>query len=97
MSCCYILYSPSLNSFYTGMTQDFPERLKKHNLHLYGSTYTAKANDWEVFIIIGCNSLSQASLIEKHIKAMKSRTYIQNLKKYPEMVLKLLEKYSSSL
>jgi len=32
--------------------------------------------------------------IEGHIKGMKSKNYIVNLAKYPEMVTKLLEKYS---
>jgi putative endonuclease len=32
--------------------------------------------------------------IERHIKKMKSKKYIQNLKKYPEMVEKLLIKNS---
>ena len=32
--------------------------------------------------------------VEEHIKSMKSKKYIQNLKKYPEMVEKLKDKYS---
>jgi hypothetical protein len=45
MGFCYILYSPSLNSYYIEMTtENVEERLKKYNLHLYGSKYTSKAN-----------------------------------------------------
>jgi putative endonuclease len=33
-------------------------------------------------------------MIEEHIKKMKSKVYIQNLKKYPDMVKKLIAKYS---
>jgi putative endonuclease len=35
-------------------------------------------------------------LIEKHIKAMKSKKYIENLIKYPEMSVKLLQKYETT-
>ena len=49
--------------------------------------------DWNLFLIIDCESKSQALQIEKHIKKMKSKTYIENLAKYPEMVIKLKEKY----
>jgi len=35
-----------------------------------------------------------AGKIEIHIKKMKSKKYIQDLKKYPEIAQKLLKKYS---
>ncbi|PXY38851.1 excinuclease ABC subunit C, partial [Flavobacterium cheongpyeongense] len=35
----------------------------------------------------------QALAIEKHIKDMKSKIYIENLLRYPEVINKLLEKY----
>lgn len=38
--------------------------------------------------------MTQAMQVEKHIKSMKSRIYIENLKRYPEMIIKLIEKYS---
>jgi len=34
--------------------------------------------------------------IEKHIKSIKSKVYIENLIKYPEMAEKLKGKYSSN-
>jgi putative endonuclease len=33
-------------------------------------------------------------MIEQHIKKMKSKVYIQNLKRYPEILQKLINKYS---
>ena len=33
--------------------------------------------------------------IEAHIKKMKSRKYIENLIRYPEIIQKLIEKYSA--
>jgi putative endonuclease len=74
-------------------TEPIDERLKKHNFHLYGSTYTSKTNDWEIFITLQCETVSQAMKIEKHIKSMKSKIYIENLKKYPDIIQKILKNF----
>ncbi|MBN8694752.1 MAG: GIY-YIG nuclease family protein [Bacteroidetes bacterium] len=95
MKCCYILFSEKLNRFYIGVCQDdLNERILKHNNHTYGNhRFTAKASDWILFFLIDCESYSQAVKIEKHIKAMKSRVYIRNLAKYPDISLQLLNKF----
>jgi hypothetical protein len=36
-------------------------------------------------------TIEQAVLIESEIKKMKSRKYIENLKKYPAMIARLLK------
>jgi len=90
----YILFSNHLSRFYIGETSDFENRLEQHNSGFYDSAYIKKASDWEKFLLIECNNKIQALKIERHIKKMKSITYIKNLKKYPEMVLKLKEKYN---
>ncbi len=43
--------------------------------------YTSKANDWELFFSIDSLSYNQARQIELHIKKMKSKKYIYDLKK----------------
>ena len=94
ISSVYIVYSPSLDSFYTGFTlTSVNERLNKHNEKYYNKKYTAKANDWEIYLSIECASEKQAREIEAHIKRMKSKTYIHNLKRYPNMIIELLNKY----
>ena len=86
-AACYILYSKKLDKFYIGAThEDINIRLEKHNNHSYGKhRYTAKANDWVVFLIIEANDYPHAIRVERKIKAMKTRNYIHNLKKYPEL------------
>ena len=85
-----------MDTFYIGYTQDnINDRLKKHNSGFYDKTYSSFTNDWELFLLIDCVSKRQAVSIEKHIKRMKSSKYLLNLKKYPEMILKLLDRYSS--
>lgn len=97
MNYCYIIFSKKLNRFYIGACHnDLVERIAKHNSHEYGNhKFTAKAEDWTLFLNIECDNYTQAMNIEKHIKAMKSSVYIKNLSMYPEMIRKLKEKYKS--
>ncbi|MFC3414923.1 GIY-YIG nuclease family protein [Algoriphagus hitonicola] len=85
MSYCYILFSPSLGKFYTGITQDsLNSRIEKHNLHQYGNhRYTAKASDWELFLSIKADDFSHARRMELYIKKMKSAVFIRKLKDDP--------------
>jgi putative endonuclease len=92
----YILYSASLNHYYIGQTINLGERIAQHNTGEFVGAYTKKANDWVLYYSIGCKSLQQALSIEKHIKRMKSRKYIENLVKYPEISEKLLDQYQGS-
>ncbi|MGZ0015839.1 GIY-YIG nuclease family protein [Yeosuana sp. AK3] len=93
MNYGYILFSKTLDQFYIGETEDLEERLIQHNSGFYDSAYTKKASDWVIYHLIECNQRKQARKIETHIKKMKSKTYIQNLKKYFEMNEKLKNKY----
>jgi len=95
MASVYILYSPLLDSYYIGATSvSVQERYSRHLNHYYDNKYTAKADDWVLFFDFDCDSLSQAMKIEKHIKNMKSKKYIQNLRQYPEIIAKLKSRYS---
>ncbi|ARN78971.1 hypothetical protein BST97_13770 [Nonlabens spongiae] len=90
MASVYIIYSKKLNRFYTGSCLDFEERLRLHNSGYYSKSYTSKTDDWTVHILISDLEYEQARSIERHIKEMKSRKYILNLAKYPEIVDKLI-------
>ncbi len=96
MFYCYILFSKTLDRFYVGSTILSPEaRLERHLQKHYGQhKFTAKSNDWELFFSIVCSSEKQAQNIEKHIKSMKSKVYIQNLIKYPEITQRLIKRFS---
>jgi putative endonuclease len=88
---CYIIHSSKLDKFYIGETNDFSKRLQMHNIGF--SPFTSRANDWRLHLIITCDDKAMALKIEAHIKSMKSRKYIENLTRYPEMVSKLLDKF----
>ena len=92
---CYILHSASIDQYYVGITTDSVEvRLLKHNESYYGKKFTSKTSDWTIYLVIPCACSRQMIEIEKHIKRMKSRVYIENLKKYPAIIERLKEKYS---
>ena len=91
----YILHSEKLNRYYTGYTTNLDVRMALHNNPAAGK-FTAKADDWELVFEISCKDQTQALAIEKHIKLMKSKVYIENLIKYPEITEKLKNKYSSN-
>ena len=94
MIATYILFSKKLNRFYIGSAKDFDSRFEKHQTHYFGTKkFTSKADDWEIFLVIECQTENQARQIEAHIKKMKSKIYVDNLKKYPEMIQNLLQKY----
>ena len=88
--CCYIIYSKSLDRYYIGYTSDIRERLILHNSGYFGGrSYTSRSSDWEIYLVIPCYTIEQAIFLETKIKRMKSRRYVENLRKYPELAKKL--------
>ncbi len=84
-----------MNSYYTGSCADLQLRIQQHLKKIFTDSYTKKAADWKLYFVIENLGYEQARAIEGHIKSMKSRTYIENLKNYPEMVSRLLEKFGA--
>ena len=93
MATVYVLLSEVLNSYYIGSCKDLEKRIEAHNNKQYKNSYTKKAEDWKVLFRLDELSFKQARNIEKHIKKMKSRKYIENLIQYPEMSIELRNKY----
>ena len=75
----YILYSASLDRYYTGYTADMVERLKKHNAKHKG--FTGKADDWIMVYSEKYSDKESAQKREKQVKGWKSRKMIENLLK----------------
>jgi putative endonuclease len=89
---CYIIRSESLDRYYIGQTDDFSNRIQMHNSGF--SPFTSMATDWNLFLLIPCKEKSIALRLERHKKSMKSRVYIENLIRYPEIVERLLQKFN---
>ena len=62
----YILFSTSLQKYYTGQTKDIQKRLEEHNR---GKTpYMAKGKPWELVYSVCLSSRAEAMTLEKKIK-----------------------------
>jgi putative endonuclease len=80
MACVYILYSRSLNRYYVGSCLDLDLRLTEHLNKKFTEGFTTKADDWELYYSMLDLEYMQARKIENHIKRMKSKKYIKDLK-----------------
>jgi putative endonuclease len=90
---CYILYSKKIEKFYIGVTlKSLDQRIDFHNTSYYGNNhFTSVTDDWELQLFIPTLNYSHAIRIERKIKSMKSKVYIQNLLKYNELVQKIYD------
>lgn len=93
MAFVYILHSNEPDRFYVGSCLVLEDRLEEHFSKRYPDSFTARNGKWELFLAIENLEYNQARRIEMHIKKMKSKTYIRNLKLYGELVTKIIEKY----
>ena len=94
MATVYIIYSASIERYYIGSCLDLELRIEEHNTGVYKTNFTNRAKDWKVCFTINDLEMSASRQIENHIKKMKSRIYIENLVKFPEISEKLIEMYS---
>ncbi|MFV0605770.1 MAG: GIY-YIG nuclease family protein [Niabella sp.] len=94
MAVVYVLYSLKANKYYIGSCLNLVERISAHKNKLYPDSFTSKFDDWELFYEIGELEYKAARKIEKHLKKMKSVTYLKNLKVFPEISEKLISRYS---
>ncbi|MFN5443387.1 MAG: GIY-YIG nuclease family protein [Crocinitomicaceae bacterium] len=93
MAVVYILFSAKLNKHYIGSCDNLSDRISKHKDKFYINSYTSKTEDWILCLTIENLEYEQARKIEAHIKQMKSKIYIENMKLYPEIVNRLIDKY----
>jgi putative endonuclease len=59
----------------------------------YKDAFTSRGVPWVLYLSIDGLLSEKAYQIERHIKKMKSKKYIENLKSYPEIIIKLKEQY----
>ncbi len=76
----YILYSPRADRYYIGQTQDFNERLKRHNSR-YEST-TSPYVPWELACLIEKPTRSAAVILEKKLKNLNKQRVKEFILKY---------------
>ena len=95
MATVYILYSSNIDQYYIGSCSNLQQRLAEHASKSYHAGFTHRADDWKLFYSKENLGYTLSRKIESHIKKMKSRKYIENLNTYPEIMEKLIAKYSA--
>ena len=92
MSWFYILYSPTLDKYYSDITSDSVlSRIEKHNASAYGQRFTSSATDWVLKLQITADDFAHARRMELYVKKRKSRIYIIELISSNSAQLRLIE------
>ncbi|MCP9199652.1 GIY-YIG nuclease family protein [Gramella sp. GC03-9] len=92
MHYLYILFSEKINRFYVGETNDVEFRIKLHNDHHFKSSFTNAANDWKVALKFETACKEEALYLEKFLKRMKSKKFIEKVIEEPSILQDLLKK-----
>lgn len=88
----YIIYSKKLNRYYTGTTNDVLKRIAEHNDALYADSFTSKGIPWDLCLSFECLSSEKAYALEKFIKRMKSKVFIEKLLKNKDILRDIQDK-----
>ena len=76
MYITYILFSPKINKFYTGQTEDLERRLEEHNR---GKTpFSASGIPWEVVFSKEFFSRQEAIKLERFIKKRGAARFLND-------------------
>ncbi len=73
----YIIYSKKIDRYYTGITDNVPWRLERHNQGW--GRYTKRGIPWTLVYIEVFENKTAALKREREIKARKSKKYIKSL------------------
>ena len=94
MHYLYIIYSENLCKYYVGETPNVETRLIQHNEHYFKTNFTKSANDWKVLLKYECENKKEALFLEKFIKKMKSKIFIEKIIVEPKILKDILQRYS---
>jgi len=74
----YIVFSPSFDRCYTGMTSDIDRRFKEHNKHLPNVQYTKNPTDFQLIFCSWFQTRVEARIVEKYLKGGSGREFREN-------------------
>jgi putative endonuclease len=76
----YILYSSLYNRYYIGQTNDFDDRLNRHNSGFEKTT--APYRPWKLMLLIQKDTRGEAMVLEKKLKHLNHERLNAFIKKY---------------
>lgn len=77
----YILYSPSIQKYYKGQTNDLEDRLKRHNQGR--NKYTKRGAPWKLIWTCTKENRSAAVRLETILKKYSQEQILEFVAKYP--------------
>jgi len=80
----YVLYSPEIDKFYTGITADLQGRIRRHHTHHKG--FTGKSTVWELIYAEIYPTKTQALQREFQVKRRKSRKFLESLTRFRQRI-----------
>ncbi|CAM4305475.1 GIY-YIG nuclease family protein [Gillisia hiemivivida] len=92
MHYLYIIYSEKLNKYYTGESPDPEHRLIQHNSHYFQNNFTKAAEDWIIKLEFKTRTRDEAIFLERFIKKMKSKKFIEKVISEPSVLPEILNK-----
>jgi len=90
----YIIYSIKTNKYYVGTTDDFNKRLEEHNNVVYPNAYTRNGAPWVLKKCFYCELSQDAYFMERFIKRMKSRDFIEKIINEPSLFYEIMKNKS---
>ena len=79
MHFLYIIHSPAIDRYYVGESPDIINRLDQHNSHYFKKGFTKAAQDWKIVSSTEWGNKEDALYLEKFIKRMKSKKFIEKI------------------
>ncbi len=86
MHYLYILYSKKLDRYYVGETADVEFRINLHLNKAFSKSFTSKSNDWEIVLEYETQTKEESLFLERFIKRMKSKKFIEKVIMYPNIL-----------
>ncbi len=86
MHYLYILHSKKLDRYYVGQTADVEFRINLHLNKVFSKSFTSKSNDWEIVFEYEAQTKEEFLFLERFIKRMKSRKFIEKVIMYPNIL-----------
>jgi putative endonuclease len=91
MFIVYIIYSNKTDKYYIGTTDDFNKRLDEHNNAVYPNAYTRNGEPWVLKKCFCCELSKEAYFMERFIKRMKSRDFIEKIINDPSLFYEIMK------
>ena len=92
MHYLYVIYSPSIDRYYVGESPNVINRLDQHNSHYFRKGFTKAAQDWKIVLSTAWEHKDDAMYLEKFMKRMKSKTFIEKIIEDRTILKDILEK-----